>query len=93
MEDIVFTEADARWVHHPHADALVITARIANSNVHSLMVEDGGIVDIPYLNIYKSMGLAESNLNPTTSLLYRFTRDHVIPKQMAKLTITVGEHP
>ena len=38
------------------------------------------------------MGLAESDLNPTTSPLYRFTRDHVIPKGMAKLTVTVGEH-
>ena len=25
LEDIVFREADARWVHHPHTDALVIT--------------------------------------------------------------------
>ena len=34
LEDIVFTEADARWVHHPHADALVVIARISNNNVH-----------------------------------------------------------
>ena len=34
LEDIVFTEVDARWVHHPHANALVITAQIAISNVH-----------------------------------------------------------
>ena len=33
-EDIVFTKADARWVHHPYVDVLVITAQIANSNVH-----------------------------------------------------------
>ena len=24
LEDIVFTKANTRWVHHPHADALVI---------------------------------------------------------------------
>ena len=76
MEDIVFTEADARWVHHPHAHALVIIARIDNSNVHRLMVDDGSTIDILYLNAYKRMGMAESDLNPTTSQLYGFTRDH-----------------
>ena len=34
LKEIVFTEADARWVNHPHADALVITARVANNNVY-----------------------------------------------------------
>ena len=46
FEDIVFREADTRWVHHLHANALVITARVANSNVHRLMVDDGSVVDI-----------------------------------------------
>ena len=93
MEDIVFTKADARWVHHSHVDALVITDRISNSNVHRLMVDDGSIVDILYLNTCKRIGLAESDLNPTTSPLYGFTGDHVVPKGTAKLTITVGEYP
>ena len=34
IEDIVFTEVGARWVHHPHTDALVITAKVANNSVH-----------------------------------------------------------
>ena len=50
LEDIVFTEANARWVHHPHVDALMITAQITNSNVHRLMVEDGSAANILYLN-------------------------------------------
>ena len=33
-EDIVFTETDANWVHHPYEDALVITTKIANSLIH-----------------------------------------------------------
>ena len=93
LEDIVFTEANARWVHHSHVDALVITAQIANSNVHQLMVDDRSTIDILYLNAYKRMGLAESDLNLTTSPLYEFTRDHVVPKGTAKLTVIVGEHP
>ena len=57
------------------------------------MVEDGSTVDILYLNAYKRMGLAKSDLNPTTSPFYGFTRDYVVPKGTAKLTVTVGEHP
>ena len=92
LEDIVFCEANARWVHHPHVDALVITARVTNSNIHSLMVDNGSVADILYLNIYKKMGLTEDNLDPNSSPLYGFTVDHVIPKGVAKLTIIVGEH-
>ena len=39
------------------------------------------------------MGLTKSDLNPTTSPLYGFTGDHVIPKGIMKLTVMVGEHP
>ena len=92
LEDLNFKQADARWVHHPHVDALVITARIANSKVHRLVVNDGNAMDILYLNAYKRMGLVESDLNPTTSPLYGFTRDHIVPKGMVKLIVTVGEH-
>ena len=34
QKDIVFTETDASWVHHPYEDALVITAKLANSLIH-----------------------------------------------------------
>ena len=57
------------------------------------MVEDGSVVDILYLNAYKRMGLAESDLNPTTSPFYGFTRDHIVPKGTAKLTVMMEKHP
>ena len=67
-------------MNHPHADALVINIRVANNNVHRMLVDDDSVVDIIYLNAYKRMGLIESKLSPTTSLLYKFTRDHMIPR-------------
>ena len=93
LEDIVFTKADIIWVHHPHIDTLVITARVTNSNVHRILVDDGSVVDIIYLDAYKMMGLTVSELSPTTSLLYRFTRDHVIPKGIIKQAVIVGAYP
>ena len=57
------------------------------------MVDDGSVVDILYLNAYKRMGLIDDELDPNSSPLYGFTRDHVVPKGATKLTIKVGEHP
>ena len=51
-EDIVFTKADANWVHHPHEDALVITTKIANSLIHKILVDNGSIVNIFYWDTY-----------------------------------------
>ena len=93
LEDIVFREADIRWVRHLYTDALVITARVTNNNVHRLMVDNGSAVDILYLNAYKRMGLTEDNLDPNSSPLYTFIRDHVVPKGVVNLTITAGEYP
>ena len=93
LEDVVFTKAYTRWVHHPYSDAFVITARVANSNVHRMLVDNGSAMDIIYLNVNTRTRLIESELSLTTSPLYEFTGDHVIPKGMIKLSMTVGEHP
>ena len=61
--------------------------------MHRLFVDDGSAVDIIYLDAYKRMGLTESELSPTTSPLYEFTGDHVIPRGTVKLVVTVGEYP
>ena len=80
LEDVVFTEADSRWMHHLHSEALVKTARVTNNNVHIMLVENGSAVDITYLDAYKRIGLIEGDLNATTTPLCGFTRDYVIPK-------------
>ena len=47
-DDIVFTKANASWVHNPHEDALVITAEISNSLIHRLLVDNESAVNILY---------------------------------------------
>ena len=47
-EDIVFIEVDAKPVHHPHTYALVIIVRMANGNVHRMLVDNGSVIDILY---------------------------------------------
>ena len=54
-EDIVFTETDASWVHHPHEDTLVITTKITNSRIHQVLLDSGSLVNILYWNAYQKV--------------------------------------
>ena len=45
---IGFTEEDARRLHHPYDDALVISIQIRNYNTHRVFVDNGSSVDILY---------------------------------------------
>ena len=91
--DIIFTAADANWVHHLNEDALVIMAKIANSLVHKILVDKKSVVNILYWHAYQKIGLTLVNLSLTTSPLYGFIRGHVISKGTIKLAVTLGEHP
>ncbi|XP_074378132.1 uncharacterized protein LOC141719650 [Apium graveolens] len=51
--DITFREADARWVHHPHNDAMVISLQIGTKNVYKAFVDNGSSENIIYYNTYK----------------------------------------
>ena len=45
---IGFSEEDARRLHHPHDDALVISIRIEEYNMHKVLVDNGSSADILY---------------------------------------------
>ena len=92
-EEITFTNADERWVHHPHNDPLVITTTIGNMNVHRTFVDNGSSVDILYLRAYEQMRLGLHQLTPTPTPLYGFTGDSLTPVGSIKLALTVGTYP
>ena len=79
-EDVTFTKRDARWVHHPHHDALVIMGKVRNNNVQRLLVDNGSVKNILYLNACNRIGLAQEYLKLVITPLYRFTRDSLIPQ-------------
>ena len=56
-DDIVFTKSNVSWVHNPHEDALVITAEVANSLVHRLLVDSRSTINILYWGAYRKTGL------------------------------------
>ena len=45
---IGFSEEDARRLHHPYDDALVISIRIEDYNMHRVLVDNGSSADILY---------------------------------------------
>ena len=92
-DDITFKESDAYLVHHPHCDALVIKAMMANNNMHRILVENGSSVDILYYQAFQKMGLKNNDLRPCSSPIYGFTGDSVIPVGVITLPMTMEEYP
>ena len=68
-DDITFRESDAHLVHHPHCDALVITAMMTNNNVHRVLVDNGSSVDILYYQAFQKMGLKDGDLKCSPNLV------------------------
>ena len=45
---IEFSEDDARRLYHPHDDALVVSLRVGDYNVHRMLVNNSSSTDILY---------------------------------------------
>ena len=45
---IEFSEEDARRLYHPHDDALVVSLRVEDYNMHQVLVDNGSSADILY---------------------------------------------
>ena len=49
---IGFSEEDARRLHHPHDDALVVNVQVGDYNVHRMLVDNGNSADILYYQAF-----------------------------------------
>ena len=45
---IGFSEEDARRLHHPHDDMLIVSLRVGDYNMHRVLVDNGSSTDILY---------------------------------------------
>ena len=45
---IGFSEEDAQRLHHPHDDALVVSIRVEDYNMHRVLVDNGSLANILY---------------------------------------------
>uniref|UniRef100_A0A2N9HDB7 Uncharacterized protein n=1 Tax=Fagus sylvatica TaxID=28930 RepID=A0A2N9HDB7_FAGSY len=95
MDDqvISFSEDDARNIHHPHDDALVVTLTIAGFITRRVLIDNGSSADIIYLPAYQQMKVDKEQLKPIDIPLVGFTGDKVKPLGVVSLTIEAGTYP
>ena len=80
-----FSDEDKIGTIQHHADALVITLRIWGYDIRRVMVDQGSVAEIMYLDLYKGLGLRAENLMPYNSPLVSFEGKIIIPKGQIRL--------
>ena len=90
---IGFSEEDARRLHHPHDDALVVSVHVGDCNVHRMLVDNGSSADILYYPVFQQMGIDRARLIPTNAPLVGFGGTKVLPLGAITLSVTVGDYP
>ena len=86
---ITFTDKDAKRVHHPHDDAIIITLLIANYTTRRVLVDNGSSADILYYPAFQQMRLGRDQLHPVNSPLVGFWGMKVQPVGTVMLFMVV----
>ena len=90
---IGFSEDDARRLYHSHDDALVVSLRVGDYNVHRMLVDNGSSADILYYPAFQQMGINRARLTPTYTPLVGFGGTTILPLGAITLSVTVGDYP
>jgi hypothetical protein len=95
MDDqiITFNEDDARGIHQPHNDALVVTMTIVEFITRRVLINNGSSADIIYLPAYRQMKIDRKRLRPINIPLMRFMGDKVKPSGVVSLMIEASTYP
>ncbi|XP_075675005.1 uncharacterized protein LOC142644236 [Castanea sativa] len=90
---IGFSEEDARHLHHPPDDALVVSIRAGDYNMHRVLVDNGSSANILYYPAFQQMGIGRERLVPTNASLVGFGGTTVYPLGVVTLFVMVGDYP
>ena len=89
---IVFTNENARRLHHPHNDAIVITLAIANYTTRRVLIDNGSSVDILYYPAFQQIRINKEILCQVNVPLIGFGGMKVLPVGMIFLPVVVGSY-
>ncbi|XP_075633944.1 uncharacterized protein LOC142606489 [Castanea sativa] len=90
---IWFIEDDARRLHHPHDDALVVSIRTRDYNTHKVLVDNRSSTNILYYPAFQQMRIGREQLILTNAPLIGFRGTRVYPLGAITLLVTVGDYP
>ena len=90
---IEFLEEDARRLHHPHDDALVIRLWVEDYNMHRVLINNGSSVDILYYPAFQQMRIDRERLIPTNAPFVGFKGSQVFPLGAITFSVMVGDYP
>ena len=89
---IGFIEEDARHLHHPHDDPLVVSIRVGDYNTYRVLVDNESSADILYYPAFQQMRIEKERLIPTNAPLVGFGGTRVYPLGAVTLLVTVGDY-
>ncbi|XP_050240982.1 uncharacterized protein LOC126689855 [Quercus robur] len=90
---IGFLEDDARRLHYPHDDALVVSLQIGDYNMHRVLVDNGNSAGILYYPTFQQMRIDRERLTPTNAPFMGFRRTKVFPLGAITLSMKAGDYP
>ena len=90
---VIFIEDDARRLHHPHDDALLINLSIVDFNTRRVLVDNGSSADILYYPAFQQMRIDREQLLPSDAPLVGFGDTKVFPVGTIALSVTIGTYP
>ena len=86
-------DEDARWLHHPHDDAIVTTLKIANYTIRRVLVDNRSLADIFYYPTFQQMRINKELLHLVNVPLIRFGGMKVPPEGTISLQVVVCSYP
>ena len=90
---ITFTEEEARGIHQPPDDTLVISITLANRNVLRVLLDNRSSTDILYAAAFDKMNIEREKLKQIRTSLMGFGGECLIPLGSIDLLVTIGEPP
>ena len=90
---IKFSEENARCLHHPHDDTLVVNIWVGDYNTHWVLDNNGSSTDILYYPTFQQMKINKERLVLTNAPLVNFGGTKVYPLSVVTLPVTVGDYP
>ena len=90
---ITFTDEDAKTLHHPHDDAIVITLTIVNYTTRIVLINNGSSTYIFYYPAFQQMRFNKELLCPINVPFIGFGGMKILPVGTISLLVVVSSYP